>query len=388
MLHHESLMNELPRTITASADAGAAAHADLPRSRRWLHRYAVVLALATWVLIFAGGMVTSTGSGLAVPDWPTSYGYNMFAFPYSQWVGGIFYEHGHRLIASTVGLLTIGLCIWLWVTEPRRWLRKLGYLALAAVIVQGILGGLTVRYFLPTPVSVAHACLAQTFLCIVVSIAVFTSPRWLRSSTDGNPAASREAQVRFQEENHRSASIQTPHLGVLLTAIVFLQLILGAIMRHTESGLAVPDFPLAYGQVIPGFDEGSVADYNDYRRFTLGVPAVTVGQIASHMAHRAGALLVTAVVFIVGILTLRRHGDRPLLTRPVMLAMGLVLLQIALGAWTVLSQKLPVIATAHVAVGAATLAVAWVFTLRAHRYIGVARTEKFPRTVGVAGATG
>src|ERR1700754_2265798 len=118
-----------------------------------LHRFAKLVAACTVILVLAGSFVTSTGSGLSVPDWPTTYGWNMFTFPPSKWVGGIFYEHGHRLIASTVGFLTIVLSAWLWFTERRRWLRWLGISALVAVVAQGILGGLTVLFFLPAPIS-------------------------------------------------------------------------------------------------------------------------------------------------------------------------------------------------------------------------------------------
>ena len=114
-----------------------------------LHRFAQFVVGCTVLLVLAGSLVTSTGSGLAVPDWPTSYGWNMFTFPPSKWVGGIFYEHGHRLIASTVGFLTIILAAWLWRADPRRWMKRLGVVALGAVIVQGVLGGITVLFFLP-----------------------------------------------------------------------------------------------------------------------------------------------------------------------------------------------------------------------------------------------
>ena len=116
-----------------------------------MNRFAVATAAATLLLIAAGGLVTSTESGLSVPDWPTTYGYNMFAFPLSKWVGGIRFEHTHRLIASTVGLMTVLLAILLARREPRRWVRRLGYLAVAAVVAQGLLGGLTVLLFLPPP---------------------------------------------------------------------------------------------------------------------------------------------------------------------------------------------------------------------------------------------
>ena len=140
----------------------------------WLHRYAVLVAGATFLLILAGALVTSNDAGLAVPDWPLSYGGLT-----PPMVGGIFYEHGHRLVAATVGLMTIGLAVWLWRREPRRWVRLLGWAALGTVVVQGILGGITVLYYLPPAVSIAHACLAQFFFCCTVSLAVFTSPSWV-----------------------------------------------------------------------------------------------------------------------------------------------------------------------------------------------------------------
>src|SRR6476469_8892357 len=125
-----------------------------------LHRFAKFVAGCTVLLVLAGSLVTSTGSGLSVPDWPTTYGSNMFAFPPSKWVGGILYEHGPRLIASTVGFLTTVLAGWLWRAYPGRWVRRLGAAALAAVIVQGVLGGITVLFFLPAAISTAHAGLA------------------------------------------------------------------------------------------------------------------------------------------------------------------------------------------------------------------------------------
>ena len=147
-----------------------------------LHRFSQFVVGCTVLLVLAGSLVTSTGSGLAVPDWPTSYGWNMFTFPPSKWVGGIFYEHGHRLIASTVGFLTIILAAWLWRADPRAWMKKLGVVALLAVITQGVLGGITVLYFLPDAVSTAHAALAEIFFCLTVAIALFTSRGWIQSA--------------------------------------------------------------------------------------------------------------------------------------------------------------------------------------------------------------
>src|SRR6185295_9879171 len=145
---------------------------------KWLNRYATLVAASTVILIAAGGMVTSTGSGLSVPDWPNTYGQFMFLFPMDRWVGGIFYEHSHRLIASTVGFLTVILAFWTWRVEPRRWVRNIAFAALGAVILQGLLGGLTVLLKLPPPVSIGHAGLAQLFFCLTLSLVVFTSPRW------------------------------------------------------------------------------------------------------------------------------------------------------------------------------------------------------------------
>jgi heme a synthase len=124
-------------------------------------------------------MVTSKGVGLAVPDWPTTFGYNMFLFPVSKWVGGIFFEHTHRLIASTVGFLTIILAVWIWRADGRRWMRNLGFAALGAVILQGVLGGLRVT-LLKDEIGIFHALLAQAFLGMLVVITLATSKSWTR----------------------------------------------------------------------------------------------------------------------------------------------------------------------------------------------------------------
>ena len=191
----------------------------------WLHRYITFVVVSTVLLIAAGGMVTSTDSGLAVPDWPNTYGHFMFSFPLEKMVGGILYEHGHRMIASTVGFLTIILAVWTWRVDPRRWVRRLALLALGAVILQGLLGGLTVLFLLPAPISVGHAALAQIFFCLTLSLAVFTSRGW------------RTATAAVDDPTLRTVATTT-------TALVYVQILLGATMRHTEAGLAIPDFPL------------------------------------------------------------------------------------------------------------------------------------------------
>src|ERR1700704_1887723 len=178
-----------------------------------LHRFALFTACCTALLIFVGGLVTSTESGLSVPDWPTTYGWNMFAFPVSKWVGGIFYEHSHRLVASFVGFLTLILAFWTWVAEKRQWVRMLAVAALGTVLAQGILGGLTVMLLLPTAISMAHACLAQTFFCLVISLTLFTSPQWKQ----GLPLA------RTSED---SRSIPFPALCAMTTGAIYVQLLL------------------------------------------------------------------------------------------------------------------------------------------------------------------
>jgi cytochrome c oxidase assembly protein subunit 15 len=262
--------------------------------------------------------VTSTESGLSVPDWPTTYGQNMFTFPPSKMVGGILYEHTHRLIASTVGLLTVILAIWLARREPRRWVRRLGYFALGAVVAQGLLGGLTVLLFLPPAVSVAHACLAQTFFCLTVAIAVVTSRTW----RDREPRSLRAAY----------AASPVARVAAATGAVVFLQLLVGAVMRHTKAGLAIPDFPLSLGRVVP---------------------PLTAFPVAIHFAHRVGALVV-AISVALCVVRAFRSGRRGVAKTSLWLA-ALVLSQITLGAATVLTGKDVVLTTAHVATGALLL---------------------------------
>ena len=181
-----------------------------------VHAFAVFAACCTFLLLIAGALVTSNDAGLAVPDWPLSYGSLM-----PPMVGGIFYEHGHRMIGAFVGLLSIILAAWLWRVESRRWVRWLGVAAVGAVVVQGILGGLTVLFFLPVPISVAHATLSQIFFCTIMSTALFTSAWW---------------------ERGRLLAVDAPgtpifSLGVATAAAALLQLVLGAVYRHQGFGI-------------------------------------------------------------------------------------------------------------------------------------------------------
>ena len=308
----------------------------------WLHRFAVLTAGATFILIIAGGLVTSTGSALAVPDWPLSYG---GLFP--PMVGGILYEHGHRMVGAFVGLLTTVLAVWLVLKEPRRWVRWLGLGALTAVCAQGILGGLTVLYLLPTPISVGHACLAQIFFCLVISLALFTSPEWKahgpRAETGGKPS--------FRG------------LCVATTAVIFVQLVLGAVMRHTEAGLAIPDFPMAFGHIVPPL---SSLPHDPNAPFPVP-PEVLRQRVLIHFAHRLGAVAVAACVVWAAVRVLRKLRDHPEFLWPALLLGGLVLVQIILGALTVWTGKAVAPTTAHVAIGALVLGTSLVLTLRSYK---------------------
>src|SRR5437870_1239071 len=176
-----------------------------------LHRFAQFVAACTVLLLLAGSLVTSTGSGLSVPDWPTTYGWNMFTFPPSKWVGGIVYEHGHRLIASTVGLLTIVLAAWLWRRDSRRWMNWLGVIALVAVVAQGLLGGLTVKFFLPPAVWTAAVAVhsAHRIGAAIVALSVMATVAHVWSRHRDRPELTRPA--------------------TLLAALVAVQIALGAL---------------------------------------------------------------------------------------------------------------------------------------------------------------
>lgn len=291
--------------------------------------FAAIVAASTALLIFAGGMVTSTGSGLSVPDWPNTYGWFMFTFPADKWVGGIFYEHTHRLIASTVGFLILVLAFWLWRAERRTWVRRLGFIALAAVITQGVLGGITVLWYLPDPISIAHASLAEIVFCLTVTIALVTSPGWRRGYAAGLP------DDRVLQK-----------LAIATTATIYVQIVLGATMRHTNAGLAIPDFPLAFGHLVPPHWDA---------------------KIAIHFAHRVGALVVTGLLLAVAGHVFAHHRGRTELRRPATLLLVLLPLQIALGAFTVLSGRQHIINSLHVVTGASVLVTSLVLTLRAHR---------------------
>jgi cytochrome c oxidase assembly protein subunit 15 len=293
--------------------------------RSWLHFYGIALSVCTFLLLFAGGMVTSTNSGLSVPDWPTTFGRNMFLFPPSMMKGGIFYEHGHRLFASLVGFLTVGNCLAFWILEKRRWLRWTGTAALLLVILQGVLGGLTVKFKLPMPVSAAHACTAELFFAATVLMAFATSRAWMRAGA-ARPWVRRE-----------------PLLALAFCLAAFFQIAIGAIMRHSYAGLAIPTFPRAYGAWIPPF---------------WNFPIVV------HFLHsRVGAsLLVVLGALLIRVVLASRQS--PVFARRLAVFLGCALaLQIALGIATIWSAKAPVPTTFHLSGGALVFATGWLLFL-------------------------
>lgn len=320
----------------------------------WLHAFAIFQVVVTFALLILGGTVTSKGVGMAVPDWPESLGHNMFALPPSLWQGGIFWEHTHRLLASFVGVVAIISCVWLWVSQKHRpWLRNVGMIALLLVIVQGVMGGLRVTRDASHPefalaMRIVHGIAAQAYLCITILIAAATSRWWLESKTQTSP------RLGFRT-------------AVALLAILVVQLTLGAAMRHTGSGMAIPDFPSNYGQLIPPLTQEGIeaaTEALDVPDYTHSGGYFTPAQVGVHLAHRVWAIvvLIAAVVMLVRIAPRVAQDDR--LARPVIAFVALLLLQVALGASVIWTERHPEMATAHQTVGAAILGVAMLIMLR------------------------
>jgi cytochrome c oxidase assembly protein subunit 15 len=288
----------------------------------WLHRYAMFVAFCTFLLIIAGALVTGNDAGLSVPDWPTSFG----SFRMPRMVGGVKFEHGHRMIAGTVGILTILLALWVWRQDSRRWLRWLGLGAVMAVLAQALLGGITVLLYLPVAISTAHATLGQIFFCLNASLAFFTASDWHWDDAKREDASTPPLQL----------------LTTLTTGVILLQLILGAVYRHSKDG-------------------------------TVSL-------------HVAGAVVVTVLVGWVLATVLRRFAGQPGLLHPTLLLAGLVLAQLCLGMGSYFTkiatrgtpQPLPTvvdITTTHVAIGALLLVTSLYLTYQAHRYLVTRKTQ-------------
>lgn len=314
------------------------------KSQKRVHYFAVFSATWALLVISIGGLVTSKGVGMAVPDWPTTYGYNMFFFPFRLWEGGIFHEHLHRLVASGLGLWTVILAVWISSGQARRPVKLLSWIAVVAVVVQGVLGGKRVLLnsvdVLGIPGSiffgVLHATLAQVFFALLCTIAVMTGQFWDRLV----------AQVPGTERGRN-------RYFLLLAGGVLVQLMVAATMRHQHSGLAIPDFPLAYGSVFPPTDSAALDLINQRRVGVVDDGPVTAFQIWLQMAHRVLALL---LVSLAGFLAHGAASEASAWRRGIRLLSVLFGGQFLLGAATIWSNKAADIATVHVAMGATILA--------------------------------
>jgi cytochrome c oxidase assembly protein subunit 15 len=264
----------------------------------WLHRYAILLSVCTLFLVMAGASVTSEQAGLSVPDWPLSYGKVM-----PPMTGGVRFEHGHRMAGTTVGMLTIGLLVWILIAEKRSWMRKLGWVMLVWVSVVGLLGGLTVKLLTPPPVSVLHTCLAQLYFSLTVAMCVFTSKSWM----DGPEMA----------DDHGWPSMRS--LAIIVPVVVLTQVALGAGFRHGALGV---------------------------------------------MPHLVGAIVVIMVLLIMGAFVMQQFPTHAPLRQGAIALMTIGFTQVFLGILALIARMVStqpttqvVIATvAHVAVGAMTLA--------------------------------
>ena len=309
----------------------------------WLRRYSKLVVFATFGLIFLGALVKSFEVGLSVPDWPTTYGYQMFAFPLNDMVGGILYEHSHRIFATFVGALTLFLALWLSLVEKRTNIKRLGYIALALVIVQGMLGGLTVMFFLPAAISIIHGITAQIFLLEIILIAYVLSKEF---------------------NSDKKLSSANSKLIYILFTVIFFQLVLGSWMRHTESGLAIYDFPQMAGQWIPFFNESTVQAINLWR-FDMDLEDVMLYQVWIHFSHRFTAFIILIISSVIGYRHYKnRHNVHPVLSFNLSILFTLILFQSILGMYTIWSMKSPIITSVHVVNGAAVLGMSFLLLLR------------------------
>jgi cytochrome c oxidase assembly protein subunit 15 len=409
-----------------------------------LHVVAILTAAATFPLIFMGGLVTTLHAGMSVPDWPNTYGYNMFLFPPNQWVGGILYEHTHRLMGTVVGFLAVVLVLVAWgpsarpavrarfaiatvagggfaalsglilfvilaagvpnievITartghafvgalsvalvcfvacftrrpEPRRWVRWLTVAVLLAVIVQGILGGLRVR-LVALDLAIVHGCFAQAFFCLAAFAVLATSRLWSRL-----PDLRGAADV---------GGLRLARWAAGATLLVYAQLVVGATMRHYDAGLAIPDVPLHYGKLLPPTNAAALDAANLWRAQS-GVSElrpVTLTQIWLHAGHRLGAVLVTTVLTILIVKSLRRRESWVATRTPALLLIPLLLTQLTLGVLTVLLYKPADVASLHVGVGALVLMTTFVLAARAVRVYGWRARASLPAAGFTAGRPG
>ncbi len=411
-----------------------------------LHAASLATAICTLVLIFIGGLVTSHKAGMSVPDWPNSYGYNMFLFPPSKWVGGILFEHTHRLMGTVVGfwalvmaslawgfgknptgrrwilsifsgttLLNLGGTAYMamfpdrfhlsppasdlsnivsqgtimeavfvitavvaWFStkpEPRLWVRWIATACLLAIITQGILGGLRVDLINLT-LAIIHGCFAQASFCLIVLAWIVTGRWWGNVQRDTGlrpvPATSEDRQPLYSNATSMGRRPMSRGRGLMVLSItavlvVYGQLILGAIMRHLQAGLAIPDLPFVYGHWLPPTSADQLHAINTMRVLKLDLEPVTLGQIWLHFGHRMGAIVVSITLVGLIVKIFRHHRDQSALTIPATVLGVLLTTQVTLGILTVYWRKPADVASLHVATGALVLVTSFLIAVRAIR---------------------
>lgn len=413
--------------------------------RRGLHVVTWLLALGTFPLIWMGGLVTSHGAGMSVPDWPNSFGYNMFALPFDRWLGafagGVVYEHTHRLLGTLVGLLAItgvafafgsarnallrrimrvasgvfvGMALAQFIVAkylmqafgipvevekylmhgvsgcgslgiillilsiakhafPDRTVRRLALVMLLAVIVQGVMGGLRVTEVSLTLAKI-HGIFGQAVFAFAGVLVVMTSKWWMNVKADRSGSTSSGITSTDPQPLRRLIVLSS-----IVLVLVFNQLVLGILMRHDPlrqsgagAGLAIPDWPLHYGQLLPPTDADGLkqANWQRFEKYDLA-PNVTLGRIWLHFSHRMGAYVTSLMIFTLGIFTIRKLAQLRSLWPIVLTLMILVLIQLSLGVLTVLLKKPADVATAHQATGALLLMTATVLVVRGWRLYSV-----------------
>jgi cytochrome c oxidase assembly protein subunit 15 len=298
-----------------------------------LHRLAVLLCAFAFVLLLVGALVTSTGSGLSITGWP--------GLAADQSAPGVLLQQTHRLLAAVVVLLSLAVVFAAWRHDPRPWMKGLSVAAAALLIAQAIYGGMAVILLLPAYFSIFHAAFAQLFFALTVAMALFTSPGWFEGRVrDGAGSLADDRPLRLLE--------------LASTLAIYAQVLLGAGMRHSyapgglPAGLSIPDYPLAFGRLLP-LDQISSA-------------AVTLA-----FAHRLVALAAAALVTITVLRVYRRHRSRASLARPASVLALLVVTQVILGGLTVLSGMTPMVSASHAAAAAVALAAGVVLLLRSSR---------------------
>ena len=353
-----------PSVNPAPGQAPAQPSTDNPpqvRFRLWLHLLAWLLTLGTAVLLYMGGHVTTIGAGLAVYDWPTTLGHNMFDVPFKLWIDNppVFAEHSHRLMGTAVGFISIALCLAVvglrLFRRERRWLAWYSFILLLMVIAQGILGGLRVDERSQT-LAFIHGIFGQVFFCCTIVMLAATGKTWNRLAP------------RIRDVTTRAGGLRIASIVVL--GAVLIQIALGSAVRHTESALAIPDFPANYGHLIP---PTTTAQLNRDAAAMTGSPTThaqashyTLTQVWLNASHRAWAIVLTVLALLVMVWAVKASGGRRELLLPVFLLAGLIAIQIFLGAAVVWSGRYATFATAHQTNGAFVFGATMWLAIRIH----------------------